>query len=174
VVEAETVDGQQSQNMNQVAEQDTDSARQSFQLLADRTVALQESNLRLTQSFFQSFVEQLHNQAQGALDMTQNLQEQSQRQQEAFAALSQEANNAYSNFLNSALSFYQESLRVAAQAAKRSPEHGKREVGPPKVDSTPLVERHKEKTWPRYPLFDSGDPTFAERVDEELAGFGGR
>jgi hypothetical protein len=53
VVEAETVDGQQSQNMNQVAEQDTDSARQSFQLLADRTVALQESNLRLTQSFFQ-------------------------------------------------------------------------------------------------------------------------
>jgi hypothetical protein len=39
--------------MNQVAEQDTDSARQSFQLLADRTVALQESNLRLTQCFFQ-------------------------------------------------------------------------------------------------------------------------
>jgi Zn-dependent M32 family carboxypeptidase len=30
----------------------------------------------------------------------------------------------------------------------------------------------KEKPWPRYPLFDSGDPTFAERVDEELAGFG--
>ena len=29
-----------------------------------------------------------------------------------------------------------------------------------------------EKPWPRYPLFDSGDPTFAERVDEELVGFG--
>ncbi len=31
----------------------------------------------------------------------------------------------------------------------------------------------REKPWPQYPLFDSGDPTFAERVDEELAGFGG-
>ncbi len=26
---------------------------------------------------------------------------------------------------------------------------------------------------PRLPLFSSGDPTLAERVDEELAGFGG-
>ncbi len=30
------------------------------------------------------------------------------------------------------------------------------------------------RLWPRYPLFDSGDPTFAERVDDELAGFGER
>ncbi len=28
--------------------------------------------------------------------------------------------------------------------------------------------------WPRYPLFDSGDPTFAERAEDELAGFGER
>lgn len=27
-----------------------------------------------------------------------------------------------------------------------------------------------ESPWPRYPLFDSGDPTFAERAEEELAG----
>ena len=27
---------------------------------------------------------------------------------------------------------------------------------------------------PRLPLFESGDPTLAERVDEELAGFGDR
>jgi len=33
----------------------------------------------------------------------------------------------------------------------------------------------KEKhPWPRYPLFDSGDPTFAERVEDELTGFGER
>jgi len=31
-----------------------------------------------------------------------------------------------------------------------------------------------ERPWPRYPLFDSGDPTFAERVEDELAGFGER
>ena len=31
-----------------------------------------------------------------------------------------------------------------------------------------------ERPWPRYPLFDSGDSTFAESVEEELTGFGER
>jgi hypothetical protein len=31
-----------------------------------------------------------------------------------------------------------------------------------------------ERPWSRYPLFDSGDPTFAERAEEELTGFGER
>lgn len=30
------------------------------------------------------------------------------------------------------------------------------------------------RPWPRYPLFDSGDPTFAGRAEDELAGFGER
>lgn len=34
----------------------------------------------------------------------------------------------------------------------------------------PRVPREEERPWPRYPLFDSSDPGFAERVDEELAG----
>lgn len=28
----------------------------------------------------------------------------------------------------------------------------------------------EERPWPRYPLFDSGDPTFAEKDEEALAG----
>lgn len=28
----------------------------------------------------------------------------------------------------------------------------------------------EERPWPRYPLFDSGDPAFAERDEELLAG----
>ena len=35
-------------------------------------------------------------------------------------------------------------------------------------------EAERDRPWPRYPLFDSGDPTFAERADDELAGFGER
>lgn len=36
----------------------------------------------------------------------------------------------------------------------------------------PHVPQEEEagRPWPRYPLFDSGDPGFAARVDEELAG----
>jgi hypothetical protein len=100
-----------ARNINRASEELTDSARQAFQMLVDRTVSLQESNLRLTQSFFQNFVEHLQSQGQA-------VQKQSQRQREAFETLYQEATNAYSEFLNSALSFYQEAMSTASQAAQ--------------------------------------------------------
>jgi len=99
------MDEQQKQNVNQAAEQWTDSTQQVVRTLADRTVALQESNLRLTQNFFHNWIEQVNNQAQGIREATQGLQEQGQRQREAFETLSQEGTNAYSEFLNSAMSF---------------------------------------------------------------------
>lgn len=36
------------------------------------------------------------------------------------------------------------------------------------------MTRDAEPPKPRLPLFRSGDPTLAERVDEELSGFGER
>jgi hypothetical protein len=118
------MDQQQAQNINQASEELTDSARQAFQMLADRTVSLQESNLRLTQDFFQNWIEQVNNQAQGTREATQGLAEQGQRQREAFETLSQEATNAYSEFLNSALSFYQETLSTATQVAQQNLQQG--------------------------------------------------
>jgi predicted lactoylglutathione lyase len=93
------MDQQQQQNVNQASQDWTEAAQQSFKTLADRTVSLQESNLWLTQSFFQQFVEQLQSQTQG--------------NQQAFETLAEESANAYSDFLNSALSFYQQVTQVA-------------------------------------------------------------
>src|SRR4028119_1628996 len=118
------MDENQKQNITQASEQLTDSAQQSFQMLADRTVSLQESNLRLTQNFFQNWIEQVNNQAQGTREATQNLQEQGQRQREAVETLSQEATNTYSEYLNSALSFYQEALSTATQVAQQNMQQG--------------------------------------------------
>jgi len=112
------MDENQKQNITQASEQLTDSAQQSFRMLADRTVALQESNLKLTQNFFQNWIEQVHNRTQATREVTQNLQEQGQRQREAVETLSGEATNAYSEFLNSALSFYQEAVSTASQVAQ--------------------------------------------------------
>jgi hypothetical protein len=118
------MDEQQKQNITQAAEQLTDSTQQVFRTLADRAVALQESNLRLTQNFFQNWIERLHNQAEGTREATQDLQEQGQRQREAVETLSQEATNAYSEFLNSALSFYQQTLSTATQVAQQNTQQG--------------------------------------------------
>jgi hypothetical protein len=115
-----TLDEQQKQHINQATKQFTESTQQVFRTLADRTVSFQESNLRLTQTFLENWIEQVNNQAQGTREATQNLQEQGQRQREAVETLSEEATNAYSEFLNSALSFYQEALNTATQVGQQN------------------------------------------------------
>jgi hypothetical protein len=115
---------QQMQNINQAAEQLTDATQQAFRILADRTVALQESNLRLTQNSFKNWIEQLNNQAQGTREVVQNLRYQGQRQREAVGTLSQEATNTYSEFLNSAIGFYQNALGTATQVAQQNMQQG--------------------------------------------------
>src|ERR671926_1865626 len=118
------MDQQQTQNIEQASEQLTDATQQSFQMLTDRIVGLQESNLRLAQNFFHNWIEQVNNQAQGTREATQNLQEQGQRQREAFETLSQEGSNAYTEFLNSAMSFYQEALNTATQVGQQNLQQG--------------------------------------------------
>jgi hypothetical protein len=115
---------QQTQNINQAAEQLTDATQQAFRTLADRTVTLQESNLRFTQNFYKSWIEQLNNQAQGTRQVVQNLRDQGQRQREALETLSREVTNTYSEFLNSAVGFYQNAVGTATQVAQQNMQQG--------------------------------------------------
>ena len=115
---------QQTQNINQAAEQLTDATQQAFRTLADRAVTLQESNLRFTQNFYKSWIEQLNNQAQGTRQVVQNLRYQGQRQREAVEMLSQGAANTYSELLNSALGFYQNAVGTATQVAQQNIQQG--------------------------------------------------
>ena len=115
---------QQTQNINQAVEQLTDATQQGFRTLADRTLALQESNLRLTENFYKNWIEQLNNQAQGTRQVVQNLRDQGQRQREAVETLSREVTNTYSEFLNSAVGFYQNAVGTATQVAQQTMQQG--------------------------------------------------
>src|SRR5215212_5210176 len=115
---------QQTQNINQAAEQLTDATQQAFRIMANGTVALQESNLKLTENFYKNWIEQVHNQAQGTREIVQNLRDQGQRQREAVETLSQEATNTYSELLNSAVGFYQNAVGTATQVAQQNMQQG--------------------------------------------------
>jgi hypothetical protein len=106
------------QRVEGAAEQLTDSTQQAFRMLADRAVSLQESNLKVTQNFFQNWIEHANSQAQGIRETTEALRDQGQQQREAIETLSQEGTNTYSEFLNSALEFYQEAVSTASQVAQ--------------------------------------------------------
>ena len=114
------MDQHQKQNANQAVEQWTDSTHQAFRTMAHRTVSLQEGNLRLAQNFFHDWIERVNNQAQGTREAAQYMRDQGQRQREAVETLSQEATNAYTESLNSALGFYQQTLSTATQVAQQN------------------------------------------------------
>jgi hypothetical protein len=69
-------------------------------------------------------MEQVNNLTQGTREATQDLQEQGQRQREAFETLSEEGTNAYSEFLNSTLGFYQEALNASTQVGQQNFQQG--------------------------------------------------
>jgi hypothetical protein len=62
--------------------------------------------------------------------------------------------------------------RCAAEEGRREEEIIEEAVGRYLRES--VEGSRAERPWPRYPLFDSGNPTFAGRVEDELAGFGER
>jgi hypothetical protein len=87
--------------------------------VADRAVSAQELNAQLTQDFFNRVVENLHTQAESNRELTQQLADQQERQQEATRALAQESTSAYMDFINSMFSFYQGSTEQARRQTQR-------------------------------------------------------
>ena len=98
-------------------QQMAEAGRQALQALADRAVTAQESNLDLSRSVAQTFVEQLQGQTQGNRQATQTLQQQGQRQQQAFQTIVQGSVSAYANLLTSTFSLYQQTLQTATRVA---------------------------------------------------------
>jgi hypothetical protein len=114
------MDQQQQRQINEAAEKFANAVRDSYQAVADRTVSAQELNAELTQNFFNSVINNLQAQADRNREMTQELAEQQQRQQEATQALTQESVSAYMDFINSMFSFYQQGTQEAQRQAQQT------------------------------------------------------
>ena len=91
---------------NESTEKFADAIKDSYQVLADRSVSAQELNAQLTQEFFNGVINNLRTRVPSAQAMADDLIEQQRKQQEASQALAQEGANAYMDFLNSMFSYY--------------------------------------------------------------------
>src|ERR687885_1149082 len=108
-------DEQQQRQVNEAAEQFASAIRDSYQVMAERSVSAQELNAQLTQDFFNRVIENLHTQAEDTRQMGQQLADQQQRATEAGQQLTQESVDAYMVFVNSMFSYWQ----GGAQQAQR-------------------------------------------------------
>ncbi len=107
------MDREQQKQVNEAAEKFAEAIKESYQALAQRGVSAQELNAQLTQDFFNGVINNLRTQAESNQALAENLIGQQLKQQEASQALTQEALNAYTDFLNSMFSFAQGSTQAA-------------------------------------------------------------
>ena len=106
-------------SLSEPAEKFADAIKESYQALADRSDAAQELNAQLTQEFFNGLINSLRTQAENKRALAEDLIEQQRKHQEEISqTLSQEAVNAYMDFLNSMFSYYRGSPDRAGRTAR--------------------------------------------------------
>jgi uncharacterized protein YdiU (UPF0061 family) len=110
-------DEQQQRQVNEAAEQFASAIRDSYKVMAERSVSAQELNAQLTQEFFNRVIENLRTQAEDTRQMGQQLADQQQRATEAGQQLTQESVDAYMDFVNSMFSYWQGSVQQAERQA---------------------------------------------------------
>jgi paraquat-inducible protein B len=95
------------------------SFHETSQTVANTLVAVQDRNMRFAQSIFLSGVEVLENQIENTRNLTQEWEQQVQKQQEAYQKLAYATVDIYMNFLRAPLSFYQQFMDATQTATRR-------------------------------------------------------
>lgn len=103
---------------NKAAERLAKSTQDSYKVVLDHTVGLQERNVRFAQSVADDYIKELRQQAEANSAVTQELVERAEGQRNAFQAVAEESLDAYMDFLYAPLSYYKEGLQVAGKAVR--------------------------------------------------------
>jgi hypothetical protein len=90
------------------AEEINRAARESYRAAVDRAFDVQKSNMRLSRSFFENWLETLEDHAELNRRTALGLNEIVREQQEVFRRLSREAADAYDGFVESLGAYYED------------------------------------------------------------------
>ena len=89
----------------------------ALQAIAESATAAQERNVKFVQSAFENGFDLFKNQEESTRSLTQELMKQSQKQLAAFQALAHESVDAYIEFFNAPLSYYNRALETPGSLA---------------------------------------------------------
>jgi chromosome segregation ATPase len=101
------MDDQQQQMINKAAQEFTDALVASYRATSDRTVAAQELGAQQIEYFFNTVIDNLRVQADGASQMTRQVASQQQLAQKATQEFARVSTDNYMDLLDSVFSFYQ-------------------------------------------------------------------
>jgi hypothetical protein len=118
------MDDQQRQRINGAAQEFTDALVAAYRTTSDGTAAAQQLGAQQIEYFFDTVMNNLRTQAEGTLQITQQLATQQELAREATRELTQVSTDNYMDFLDSVFSFYQ----GGASRTQRRAEESKRRV----------------------------------------------
>src|SRR5215217_7261595 len=101
------MDHQQQQRINRAAQEFADALVAAYKTTSDSTVVAQQLGAQQIEYFFDTVINNLRTQAEGTLQVTQQLADQQEFAREATRDLAQMSTDNYMDFLNSMFSFYQ-------------------------------------------------------------------
>jgi predicted Zn-dependent peptidase len=104
--------------MNETVEKMAQTTKDSYGTVIDRTIGLQERNVRFAQGVVDNSIKELRQQAESNRAMTQELVERAEKQRGAFQSLVEESVDSYMNFVYAPFSYYKEGLEVAKKAVR--------------------------------------------------------
>lgn len=103
---------------NEAARRLAEVTRDSFHVVVDHAVGLQERNVRFAQGVVDESIRELRQQVESNRAMSRELAERLERQREAYQALVGQAFDAYVDLAYAPLSYYGKGLETARRAAR--------------------------------------------------------
>jgi hypothetical protein len=100
--------------------------QEMFQTVANSTIAAQERNIQFAQSVLENGIQVLQSHAEASRALTQELIDQSRKQQEIFQALASTSVETYVNYLYTPLTYYKQALDLAETATRQGLENFQR------------------------------------------------
>jgi chromosome segregation ATPase len=155
------MDDQQRQRINEAAREFTDALVAAYRTTSDGTAAAQQLGAQQIEYFFDTVMNNLRTQAEGNLQVTQQLATQQKLAREATRELSQVSTDNYMDFLDSVFSFYQggasrtqrraeetqrliELAEARAEEAERSRSEAERQIAEAKKSAEEAQRRVEE------------------------------
>jgi hypothetical protein len=96
-----------------------DSFQETNQAISETIVAAQERNIQFAQSTLVNAMEIFKNHMEGTRALMKELEQQSQKQLEAFQQLEHRPEDAYTDFFRAPFSYYQQFLATAETATRQ-------------------------------------------------------
>src|SRR5215218_3397484 len=158
-----------TRRMNRTAERLAKTSGDSYKMVIDHVVALQERNVKFAQETFGGTVREIRHQAESNGALIQELVERAEMQRDAFRTLLGESVDAYPDLLYATLAYHRQGLRLVESEGAGFPIAGYDELNVKEIgDRLDVMSAAEIRRVREYEKRNKNRDTLIEQFDRKL------